>query len=209
MFKRATRALILLSSMAATPFVFGQNGSVLRQGTDIKVRVDEPINVQSAQGGRMYSGSVSQDVKDANGNVVIPQGSPAQLSVTDGVKANELSINLNSVTANGQSYYIASNTLDRGGKDGLGKNKRTGKYVGGGALAGTLIGAIAGGGKGAAIGALAGGAAGAGAQVITKGSSVNVPAESVLTFRLAQDVQLNPSNGNYSNGRRRLPSNQR
>src|SRR5438045_7124252 len=50
------------------------------------------------------------------------------------------------------------------------KNKRTGEYVGGGAILGAIIGGIAGGGKGAAIGAGAGAAAGAGAQVLTKGN---------------------------------------
>ena len=75
-------------------------------------------------------------------------------------------------------------------KEGVGKNKRTAKYVGGGALAGTLIGAIAGGGKGAAIGALAGGAAGAGAQQLTKGKEIKIPAETEMTFRLDQDLQL-------------------
>ena len=39
------------------------------------------------------------------------------------------------------------------GEQGIGKNKRTAEYVGGGAVLGTLLGAIAGGGKGAAIGA--------------------------------------------------------
>jgi len=53
-----------------------------------------------------------------------------------------------------------------------------------------LIGAIAGGGKGAAIGALAGGAAGAGAQTLTKGKQINIPAETEMGFRLNQDLQL-------------------
>jgi len=62
--------------------------------------------------------------------------------------------------------------------------------VGGGALLGTLLGAIAGGGKGAAIGLLAGAAAGGTAQVLTKGREVRVPAETVLTFRLDQPLNL-------------------
>src|SRR5437588_1718157 len=197
MFKKGSRALILLGCMMMTPFLMGQNGAVLRSGTNIKVRADQAINATSAQGGRMYDATVSEDVKDANGNVVIPSGSRAQLAVTEGAKANEIALNLNSVTVNGQSFYIASNTMNRGGKEGLGKNKRTAEYVGGGALAGTVIGAIAGGGKGAAIGALAGGAAGAGTQVLTRGSKVDVPAESVLTFKLASDVTLS-SNGNFN-----------
>jgi len=53
-----------------------------------------------------------------------------------------------------------------------------------------VIGAITGGGKGAAIGAGAGAAAGAGTQLLTRGRSVSVPAESLLTFRLGQDLAV-------------------
>src|SRR5204863_7164446 len=108
------------------------------------------------------------------------------------------------VTVRGRSYALSSGGATTSGKDGVGKNKRTAKYVGGGALAGTLIGALAGGGKGAAIGALAGGAAGAGAQTLTKGGKVNIPAESELTFRLEQDVMLQSSNSRGDSGRRRI-----
>ena len=62
--------------------------------------------------------------------------------------------------------------------------------VGGGALLGTLVGAIAGGGKGAAIGAASGAAAGAGAQVLTRGKAVKVPAESKLRFKLEEPLHL-------------------
>lgn len=55
---------------------------------------------------------------------------------------------------------------------------------------GTLLGALAGGGKGAAIGAVAGGAAGAGAQTVTRGQAVRVPAETVLTFRLDEPLRI-------------------
>jgi len=62
--------------------------------------------------------------------------------------------------------------------------------VGGGAALGTLLGALAGGGKGAAIGAIAGAAAGGGVQVLTKGREIRVPAETVLHFRLDQPLHL-------------------
>src|SRR5947199_8387202 len=99
-------------------------------------------------------------------------------------------MDLQSVTVNGRSYALSSGSVTTSAKEGVGKNKRTAKYVGGGALAGTLIGAIAGGGKGAAIGALAGGAAGAGAQTLTKGKQINIPAETEMGFHLNQDLQL-------------------
>jgi hypothetical protein len=75
----------------------------------------------------------------------------------------------------------------------VGKNKRTGKYVGGDAVAGAVIGALAGDGKGAAIGALAGGAARAGAQTLTRGKELNVPAETDLRFHLEESLRLRHS----------------
>src|SRR4030095_3236226 len=62
--------------------------------------------------------------------------------------------------------------------------------IGGGAGLGAAIGAIAGGGKGAAIGALAGGGAGTAGAAATGKKHVRIPAESLLTFRLAAPVRL-------------------
>ena len=79
---------------------------------------------------------------------------------------------------------------------GLGANKRTAKYVGGGAAVGAVLGALLGGGKGAAIGALVGGAGGAGAQVYT-GRKKEIPAETELSYKLAQNLEMRPVAGNY------------
>jgi hypothetical protein len=62
--------------------------------------------------------------------------------------------------------------------------------AGGGAVAGAIIGAIAGGGKGAAVGAGAGAAAGTGVSAVTKGPTVKVPSETVLTFSLENAVTI-------------------
>jgi hypothetical protein len=58
---------------------------------------------------------------------------------------------------------------------------------------------LLGGGKGAAIGALAGGGAGAGAQVLT-GKKKGIPAETQLTYKLAQPLTLRPYGGARSGG---------
>src|SRR5205085_10045913 len=107
------------------------------------------------------------------------------------------------VTVNGQRYAIHAtrNPVSTGGVDvknsGIGNNDETLKHVGGGALLGTVIGAIAGGGKGAAIGAAAGAAVGAGAQILTHGRRVNVPAESTLTYRLQSGLDLGVKDTGY------------
>jgi hypothetical protein len=182
--------------------VFGNNQQMgnLSSGTEIKVRSDQAIDSKAAQNNQVFPGTVSQDVLDQSGNIVIPRGSQAELVVVPVNASNngnnnnqELTLDLGAVTVNGQRFMLNSDSTSAAGSNqngGIGANKRTGKYIGGGALAGTIVGAIAGGGKGALIGAIAGGAAGAGAQVLTRGKTLNVPAETVLDFRLNQSMQL-------------------
>lgn len=176
--------LMVTCSWAA---MFAQSATSVASGTDIKVRTDEQIKADANNNvGKMFTGRVTEDVTN-NGRVVIPKGSPATLTtVKDGSK---VAVDLSAVTVHGTRYAIEGASY-KSGK--VGANKTTAKYAGGGALAGAVIGAIAGGGKGAAIGTLAGGAAGAGAQVLTAGKSVNIPAETVLTFKTAQTLQLRP-----------------
>jgi hypothetical protein len=113
-----------------------------------------------------------------------------------------LALDLDAVVVNGKRYSVTSYDVTREGhqKDGVGVNGRTGKFVGGGALFGTILGAVAGGGKGAGIGALAGGAAGAVGQIATRGSRVRVPAESALTFQLEQPLTVVRDRGYTRNG---------
>jgi uncharacterized protein YcfJ len=99
-------------------------------------------------------------------------------------------LDLDSIRVNGRRYVVNTTDLETKDREGIGKNKRTGEMVGGGAVLGTLLGAIAGGGKGAAIGAIAGAAAGGGVQVLTRGREIRVPAETVLNFRLEQPLHL-------------------
>jgi hypothetical protein len=173
-------------------------------GTEIQVRTDQAINVKEAgRVGETYSGAVANEVLDENGRVAIPKGSRAEMRlVSTDSNSKDMTLDLDSVTVDGRRYKIQSETLKAGSnqKEGVGANKRTGKYVGGGAVAGTLIGALAGGGKGAAIGALAGGAAGAGAQTLTRGKSLDIPAETVLRFKIQNGISLRP--GSTSSYRR-------
>lgn len=170
--------------------------ATIPSGSELVVRTNERIESSSATEGRAYSAQVDRDVLDSAGNVIIPRGSGAQLVIRDvsrggTVSGPQMALDLQSLTVNGQSYYVSTQDVQRGDQ-GVGANRRTGEYVGGGAVLGTLLGAIAGGGKGALIGAIAGAAAGGGVQVLTRGKEIRVPAETVLTFRLDQPLSLNP-----------------
>jgi hypothetical protein len=168
--------------------------AVLPAGSSISVRTDEGINSDNASEGRTFSASIVQDVVDSAGTVVIPRGSPATLVVRRVNEGGTLSsgsyvLDLESIRVNGRRYVVNTEDVKRG-ETGIGTNRRTAEYVGGGAVLGTLLGAIAGGGKGAAIGAIAGAAAGGGVQVLTKGREIRVPAETVLNFRLEEPLHL-------------------
>jgi hypothetical protein len=168
----------------------------LEPGTQVSVRTEENIDSQTAVEGQTFAAEVTESVRDADGAVVIPRGANAQIIITSATKggrirgASDLQLDLKTVSIEGREYRLSTTDLQRKGEAGLGANKRTAEYSGGGAALGAIIGAIAGGGKGAAIGAGAGAGAGAVAQVATKGSAVRVPVETVLTFRLDQPLRV-------------------
>ncbi|HKV62477.1 MAG TPA: hypothetical protein VJO16_11215 [Candidatus Acidoferrum sp.] len=169
---------------------------VLAEGTKVSVRTEDAINSASAVEGQTYAAEVTGDMLDANGDVVVPHGSNAQIVIRSASKggrirgASDLVLDLQSISVEGQQYTVSTTDLKETGKQGLGANKRTAEYSGGGAALGAIIGAIAGGGKGAAIGAGAGAGGGALTQILTKGGSIKVPAETVLTFQLDKPVKI-------------------
>jgi hypothetical protein len=175
----------LLTSVA----MVAQTSQTLPSGTEIKVRTDTAIPAKPEANAR-YTASVSQDVKDGSGNVMIPHGSRAHLVAVPSQDGKDTTLDLRSVHVNGQTYLIEA-AGSKGTPGGLGANKRTGMYVGGGAAVGAVLGALLGGGKGAAVGAILGGGAGAGTQVLT-GKNKELPAETELSYKLATNAQLTP-----------------
>src|SRR3954467_3289338 len=174
----------------------GNYGSVtIPNGTELSVRTNEVIDSKTANVDQTYSAVVANDVLDNSGRVTVPKGSDARLVIRSAsggsiTSASDLVLDVDSLTLSGTRYTVSTGDLTRQGGQGVGANKKTAIMVGGGAAVGTLIGAIVGGGKGAAIGAAIGAGAGAGTEVLTKGKQVRVPAETLLTFRLDQDLRL-------------------
>jgi hypothetical protein len=188
----------LVFSRSATPnYPLPADAKVISLNTEVSVRTNESIDSATASEGQTFSGEISEDVPDSAGSVGIPKGSPAHLLIrhvsSGGVfHSPELVLDLESVTVKGRTYDVVTSDLFENNKRGIGKNKRTGELVGGGAALGTLMGAIFGGGKGAAIGAVSGAGGGAATQIFTRGKTVRVPAEATLTFRLEKTLVLSP-----------------
>jgi hypothetical protein len=174
-------------------------------GADIAVRTVEPIHATGPDERHIYPATIQHDVMDRNGRVAIPRGANCELVVRR-APDNDLMIDLRAVNIDGRRYILDTEDVVESApdKDGVGGNKRTGKFLGGGAVIGGIIGAIAGGGKGAAIGAASGAAAGAGAEMATRGRAVHIPSESILTFRLARPVRITEYS-QYNDDRNRMP----
>src|SRR5690242_21469797 len=124
--------LMLFASFGLViPAVSQGNRGTIPAGTVIRVRTNETIDAKNAAPGRMFTGVIAENATDRHGNVLIPKGSPAELTVT-GVSKHQLSVDLASVTARGRTYGIASSpdTISGDKKPGVGKNKRTAKFLG-------------------------------------------------------------------------------
>jgi hypothetical protein len=101
--------------------------------------------------------------------------------------ASVLELRLTSLTLNGTRYPLETRDLRETKK---GKGKRSAALIGGGAGLGMLIGGVASGGAGLVIGGLAGGGAGTAAAGLTGNRDLDIPAESIVHFKLADDLTL-------------------
>lgn len=178
------------------PFHPAEEFRTIPAGATISVRNNQTINSETAAPGQGYSAVVARDVVDSSGRVAIPRGASATLVVRDAngqgkiQGRSELVVDVGSVTVDGRTYRLETSDFAEKGRQGVGKNKRTGEFVGGGAALGGIIGAIAGGGKGAAIGALSGAGAGTATQAVTRGKAVRIPSETVLNFTLEAPIRI-------------------
>ena len=139
---------------------------------------------------KVYTASVADDVWDDDRRLavpVIPRGTPVELRVRS-QRDGDLILDLDALTIDRKRYRVDTPAIRAEGRVSD-RDNHAGEIVGTGAVIGTIIGAIAGGGKGAAIGAVTGAAAG-GVGVMARGRSLNVPAGTVITFRLDRDLTV-------------------
>src|ERR1051326_7479057 len=79
------------------------NFETLPAGTQIKVRTDETIDLRDRSDGRIYSGSVAEDVIAPGGGMLIPRGAKAELIVQN-TNNDDMAVDLESVTVEGRRY---------------------------------------------------------------------------------------------------------
>lgn len=164
-------------------------------GTNLTVRINQHISVKTNRAGDRFDGEVAEPVLGDNNTVVIPKGTPVGGMVEASHRrghfkgASILELRLTSLTLNGTPYRLDTRDLTRSKK---GKGKRSAAFIGGGSGLGMLIGGVATGGTGLLIGGLAGAGAGTAAAGLTGNRDIEIPAESIVHFKLANDLVVRP-----------------
>src|SRR5207253_10125778 len=150
------------------------------KGTRVSVRSVGRMDSGAARAGQGWDGSLAKDVV-VNGTTYAHAGDPVHGVISVAKDSGRLhapgilSIRVTSVAGN----PVTSTAYSVKGKS---HTKSTPRRIGGGAAAGALIGALAGGGKGAAIGAVVGGGAGTGVAAATGKQEAIVAPEQAVTF---------------------------
>lgn len=167
-------------------------------GTVVHLASNDSLHSRHDKAGKIITANVTQDVKDAKGNVGIPAGAVVTFKVVElepakskSAKDGTLTLSVQDVSVNGKSINIAANvdsvehTLQ-----GQGVTAGGAARVGGGAAAGAIGGKIIGGKTGAIIGGIVGGAAGTAVAVQTADRDVVVTPGAAIVITLSSDVTV-------------------
>ncbi|HEY6374514.1 MAG TPA: hypothetical protein VIX90_03210 [Edaphobacter sp.] len=165
-------------------------------GTPLSIRINQHLSVKTSEAGDHFDGELVEPVLGANDRVIVPKGTPVGGIVAASHKrghfkgASVLQLRLTSMTLNGTRYPLDTSSLTRTKK---GKGKRSAAFIGGTSGLGMLIGGVATGGTGLLIGGLAGAGAGTAAAGLTGNRDIDIPAESIVHFKLAENLVIQPS----------------
>ena len=187
-------ALALAMGVAGAAYTTSSKGVTVPEGTALHVRLDQSLATNQHRSGDGFTATLTQPVR-VNDQVVIAEGSQVNgvvVSAKDSGRLKgraQMGLALESVQVGNDTYDIATNTITRVSG---GHKKRNIAWIGGGGVGGAIIGAIAAGGKGALIGGPVGAGAGTAVAAITGKKKVRIPAETVMTFRLAEPVNITP-----------------
>ena len=162
-------------------------------GTNLAIRINQHLSVKTSSTGDHFDGEVVEPISTQNGQLMIPKGTPVHGVVAESHRRGHfkgssiLELRLTSLTLNGNRYPISTSDLTRTKK---GKGKRSAAIIGGGSGLGMLIGGVATGGVGLVVGGLAGAGAGTAIGGFTGNRDIEIPSESIVHFRLADNLVL-------------------
>jgi hypothetical protein len=178
------RILPVATLVLAAAFAVAQT---IPAGTSVTVRIGSEISSGTATVGQAFEGSLARKLV-VGGKTIAPAGATVRGKVTLAKSSGrlhapgQLSIRLTSIQASGRPIAVSSSSYHVEGK---GHMKSNATKIGGGAAAGAVIGALAGGGKGAAIGSVVGAGAGTGVAAATGREEAVISAEKAVAFTVS------------------------
>ena len=152
-------------------------------GTDLKVRLNDTLSSKDSRAGDKFTATVINPSRFDEARVYghiksIVKSGRIQGRTTMNLAFDSITLSdSRSGTLHGYVTHVYGDkgrTDKEGGVQSESRGRQTIKRSGIGATAGTIIGAIAGGGKGAAIGLIVGGAAGAGSVAMNGGKELKI-----------------------------------
>jgi hypothetical protein len=168
---------------------FGQDNREVRlpAGTEIAVRLEDPLSSRTARREDRFDATVVTPVR-SGGVSAVPAGTRVRGLVAQ-VEAAERPSRAGRLELEFDTLYLESQRLEiRAGVAALeGGGRKPAEKAGIGAVLGGVIGGLFEGKRGAIVGAIVGGS---GAVVATKGDDVELPVGTVLTVRLDEDVAV-------------------
>ena len=166
------------------------DATAIPAGTVVTVSMIDAIDSNETDVGKRYRASLDEPVV-YEGRTIAPRGADATVEIARVSQSGtvsgreEIALVLTEIVANGRRLRPETQHAEVSAKS---RTNESAKIIGGTAVVGAIIGAIAGGGKGAAIGAASGAGAGVAIQAI-RGQRIQVPSESKLDFTLAQPLR--------------------
>ena len=164
-------------------------------GTNLTIRINQHISVKTSHVGDRFDGEVVDPVVGDNDRVVIPKGAPVSGVVVASHRRGHfkgssiLELRLTYLTLNGTRYALDTQDLTQTKK---GKGKRSAAFIGGGSGLGMLVGGVASGGVGLLVGGLVGAGGGTALGGLTGNRDIEIPAESIVRFKLADNLVVQP-----------------
>ena len=150
-------------------------------GTRVMVRNVQAIDSRRQQAGYRFTVRLESDLVADNGEVIATRGSNAFGVLTQAQQSgrlmgrSEMTLTLTDIMVNDQMRPVVTSSVQAASGSTGGRTAR--RTLGAAALGGLIDGSS---------GARTGAAVGAGASILTRGESINIPAGTLLEFRLGQ-----------------------
>ena len=173
-------------------------GNYVPPNTVLNVQLAQTLGTENSKVGDRFTATVIDDLRAADGSVVVPRGAVTTGVVSQLEKSHRvgqqaaIGLSFQSIAIGGRALPLAADVVEtqvettREGSD-------IAMGAGGGALAGGVLGAILGGGSGALKGGLVGAAGGTLIALGTGDVEAKLPAGTAMTIRTTQPIDLAPA----------------